>query len=276
LTGHHSLIVRQVPRSVDCRALMALLRVAISQCSTSFLGLGGGGWHAGGSLSAVRDVLICAPRHQHDDDPDDDRHRGHDWHRNINMHSCPSDDLPWGRDRGARHRTHSPRVHRGGRCHGVVDIRSDVCGQSMSCSPGWHRARQSPRRDDEGRDRRRSVSSTHPMFHQHSTGKARSDGMNEESGVHMAGASRQMTLPAISEGKGVGSRTFPDLFVDSLATAVATTPTTDNFHSWMGMDPMLLETQGCTVGTHDTVSPDYTPVSAEWISPISEDLQTMV
>jgi hypothetical protein len=100
--------------------------------------------------------------------------------------------------------------------------------------------------------------------------------MNEESGVHMAGASRQMTLPAISEGKGVGSRTFPDLFVDSLATAVATTPTTDNFHSWMGMDPMLLETQGCTVGTHDTVSPDYTPVSAEWISPISEDLQTMV
>jgi hypothetical protein len=65
-----------------------------------------------------------------------------------------------------------------------------------------------------------------------------------------------MTLPTISEGKGVGSGTFPDLFVDSLATAVATAPTTDNFHSWMGMDPMLLETQGCTVGTRDTVSPD--------------------
>jgi hypothetical protein len=91
----------------------------------------------------------------------------------------------------------------------------------------------------------------------------------------MVRASRQTTLSVVSKGKGVGSGTFPDSFVDSLATVVAAPPTADSFHSWMGMDPMLVEAQGRTVGTRDTVSLDYAPVLAEWIPPIFEDRQTM-
>jgi hypothetical protein len=115
---------------------------------------------------------LAPPRHQHDDDPDTDMNRGHDWCRNINVRGCPFDDLQWGRDRGVHHHTRSPRSHRGVQRHGAVDKQFDVHGRSMSCSLGRRRARQALRRDDEGWDRRHSVSPARPMFHQHSARKA--------------------------------------------------------------------------------------------------------
>jgi hypothetical protein len=84
-------------------------------------------------------------------DPEDDgQGASPDWHHNINAWGCLADDVVMGTD--IARSLHGVTTGGGGHHHG----QNHWC--QLSCSPACHRARQPQRREDEGWERKRSLS----------------------------------------------------------------------------------------------------------------------
>jgi hypothetical protein len=107
---------------------------------------------------------LSAQRHRNVD-PEEEGQERHGWRCNINARGRPIGDLPRRSSQGARERMRSPRgrySHRHGDRYGEAeDSTVEGRGRWILRSSMLHRFHQPQRRDDEGRDHRRSMSPVH-------------------------------------------------------------------------------------------------------------------